>query len=66
LPGGVNEGWCQSEKISGDPDLQEVFKVNVNVLITDEDRYCDPATGAGTFGLLLCRVYHLADFSAEP
>ncbi len=55
-------GWWFPEEIGEDPVLFGVFESNVNVLTPDSEEFCDPATGAVTFGPLLCRVYPLKIF----
>jgi anaerobic selenocysteine-containing dehydrogenase len=50
-------GWWLPEEIGEDPVLFGAFEVNVNVLTPDSEDFCDPATGAVTFGPLLCRIY---------
>jgi anaerobic selenocysteine-containing dehydrogenase len=50
-------GWWFPEEIGEDPILFGVFESNVNVLTPDSEEFCDPATGAVTFGPLLCRIY---------
>jgi thiosulfate reductase/polysulfide reductase chain A len=56
-------GWWFPEAIDQDPILFGVFESNVNVLTPDSEEYCDPATGAVTFGPLLCRVYPLKKYT---
>jgi anaerobic selenocysteine-containing dehydrogenase len=55
-------GWWFPEEIGEDPVLFGVFESNVNVLTPDSEEYCDPATGAVTFGPLLCRIYPLKKY----
>jgi len=55
-------GWWFPEEIGDDPELFGVFKSNVNVLTPDSEEFCDPATGAVTFGPLLCRIYPLKKY----
>jgi len=55
-------GWWFPEEIGEDPLLFGVFESNVNVLTPDSEEFCDPATGAVTFGPLLCRIYPLKIF----
>jgi anaerobic selenocysteine-containing dehydrogenase len=50
-------GWWLPEEIGEDPVLFGAFEYNVNVLTPDSEDFCDPATGAVTFGPLLCRIY---------
>jgi anaerobic selenocysteine-containing dehydrogenase len=56
-------GWWLPEEIGEDPLLFGAFEVNVNVLTPDSENFCDPATGAVTFGPLLCRIYPLKKYS---
>jgi thiosulfate reductase/polysulfide reductase chain A len=56
-------GWWFPEEIGDDPNLFGVFESNVNVLTPDTEEFCDPATGAVTFGPLLCRIYPLKKFT---
>jgi len=53
----VQHGWWFPEEIADDPVLYRVFESNANVLTPDEDKYCDPPTGAPAFLPLLCKVY---------
>ena len=55
-------GWWFPEEIGEDPILFGVFESNVNVLTPDSEEFCDPATGAVTFGPLLCRIYPLKKY----
>jgi anaerobic selenocysteine-containing dehydrogenase len=55
-------GWWFPEEIGEDPILFGVFQSNVNVLTPDGEEFCDPATGAVTFGPLLCRIYPLKKY----
>ena len=55
--------WWFPEEIGEDPLLFGVFESNVNVLTPDSEEFCDPATGAVTFGPLLCRIYPLKKFT---
>ena len=55
-------GWWFPEEIGEDPILFGVFESNVNVLTPDSEEFWDPATGAVTFGPLLCRVYPLKKY----
>lgn len=55
-------GWWFPEEISDDPTLFGVFQSNVNVLTPDSEEFCDPATGAVTFGPLLCKIYPLKKY----
>jgi anaerobic selenocysteine-containing dehydrogenase len=55
-------GWWFPEEIGEDPVLFGTFEYNVNVLTPDSEEFCDPATGAVTFGPLLCRIYPLKKF----
>jgi anaerobic selenocysteine-containing dehydrogenase len=55
----AQHGWWFPEEIAEDPVLYRVFESNVNVLTPDADEFCDAATGAVTFGPLLCKVYPL-------
>ncbi len=59
----AQHGWWFPEEIADDPLLYGVFESNVNVLTTDDDEYCDPPTGAVTFGPLLCKVYPLKKYT---
>ena len=59
----AQHGWWFPEEIAEDPILYRVFESNVNVLTLDEDEYCDPPTGAVTFGPLLCKVYPLKKYA---
>jgi len=59
----AQHGWWFPEEIGEDPSLYRVFESNVNVLTPDDDEYCDPPTGAVTFGPLLCRVYPLKKYA---
>ncbi|NIS72473.1 MAG: molybdopterin-dependent oxidoreductase, partial [Proteobacteria bacterium] len=59
----AQHGWWFPEEIAEDPSLYRVFESNVNVLTPDDDGYCDPPTGAVTFGPLLCRVYPLKNYA---
>jgi anaerobic selenocysteine-containing dehydrogenase len=59
----AQHGWWYPEEIGEDPVLYKAFEINVNVLTTDEEEYCDPPTGAVTFGPLLCRVYPLKKYA---
>ncbi len=59
----AQHGWWFPEEIAEDPILYRVFESNVNVLTFDDDDYCDPPTGAVTFGPLLCRVYPLKKYT---
>lgn len=56
-------GWWFPEEIGDDPNLFGVFDSNVNVLTPDTEDFCDPATGAVTFGPLLCRIYPLKKYT---
>ncbi len=56
-------GWWFPEEIGEDPVLFGTFEYNVNVLTPDSEEFCDPATGAVTFGPLLCRIYPLKKFT---
>jgi anaerobic selenocysteine-containing dehydrogenase len=56
-------GWWLPEEIGEDPTLFGAFEVNVNVLTPDSEDFCDPATGAVTFGPLLCRIYPLKKYT---
>jgi anaerobic selenocysteine-containing dehydrogenase len=56
-------GWWFPEEIGEDPILFGVFVSNVNVLTPDSEEFCDPATGAVTFGPLLCRIYPLKKYA---
>jgi anaerobic selenocysteine-containing dehydrogenase len=56
-------GWWFPEEIGEDPVLFGVFESNVNVLTPDTEDFCDPATGAVTFGPLLCRIYPLKKYT---
>ncbi len=58
----AQHGWWFPEQIGEDPILFGVFESNVNVLTPDNDEYCDPATGAVTFGPLLCKIYPLKKY----
>jgi len=42
--------------------ISGTFESNVNVLTPDSEEFCDPATGAVTFGPLLCRIYPLKKY----
>lgn len=53
----VQHGWWFPEEIAEEPVLYNAFESNVNVLTPDDDRYCDPPTGAVAFLPLLCKVY---------
>jgi len=53
----VQHGWWFPEEIAEEPVLYRVFESNANVLTPDDDRYCDPPTGAVAFVPLLCKVY---------
>lgn len=57
----AQHGWWFPEQIGEDPILFGVFESNVNVLTPDNDEYCDSATGAVTFGPLLCKIYPLSE-----
>ncbi len=59
----VQHGWWFPEEIAEDPVLYRLFESNVNVLTPDDDRYCDPPTGAITFVPLLCKVYPAKKFT---
>ncbi len=59
----AQHGWWFPEEIPEDPLLYRVFESNVNVLTPDDDEYCDPPTGAVTFGPLLCTVYPLKKYT---
>ena len=66
IPPGMVEcqhGWWFPEEIGDDPNLFGVFDANVNVLTPDTEDFCDPATGAVTFGPLLCRIYPLKKYA---
>jgi anaerobic selenocysteine-containing dehydrogenase len=66
IPPGMIEcqhGWWFPEEIGDDPNLFGVFDSNVNVLTPDTEDFCDPATGAVTFGPLLCRIYPLKKYA---
>ncbi|CAB1064808.1 Oxidoreductase, molybdopterin-binding [Olavius sp. associated proteobacterium Delta 1] len=56
-------GWWFPEEIGEDPTLFGVFQSNVNVLTPDSEEFCDPATGAVTFGPLLCKIYPLKKYA---
>ena len=56
-------GWWFPEEIGEDPVLFGTFEYNVNVLTPDSEEFCDPATGAVTFGPLLCRIYLLKKYT---
>ncbi|MDP7416593.1 MAG: molybdopterin dinucleotide binding domain-containing protein [Desulfobacterales bacterium] len=56
-------GWWLPEEIGEDPVLFGTFEYNVNVLTPDSEKFCDPATGAVTFGPLLCKIYPLKKFT---
>jgi anaerobic selenocysteine-containing dehydrogenase len=56
-------GWWFPEEIGEDPVLFGTFEYNVNVLTPDSEEFCDPATGAVTFGPLLCRIYPLKKYT---
>jgi anaerobic selenocysteine-containing dehydrogenase len=56
-------GWWFPEEIGEDPVLFGTFESNVNVLTPDSEDFCDPATGAVTFGPLLCRIYPLKKYT---
>jgi anaerobic selenocysteine-containing dehydrogenase len=56
-------GWWFPEEIGEDPVLFGTFEYNVNVLTPDSEEFCDPATGAVTFGPLLCRIYPLRKYT---
>ena len=56
-------GWWFPEEIGEDPVLFRVFESNVNVLTPDSEKFCDPPTGAVTFGPLLCRIYPLKKYT---
>jgi anaerobic selenocysteine-containing dehydrogenase len=59
----VQHGWWFPEEIAEDPILYRVFESNANVLTPDDDRYCDPPTGAVNFVPLLCRVYPVKKYT---
>ena len=56
-------GWWFPEEIGEDPVLFAVFESNVNVLTPYTEEFCDPATGAVTFGPLLCKIYPLKKYT---
>jgi anaerobic selenocysteine-containing dehydrogenase len=56
-------GWWFPEEIGDDPTLFGVFQSNVNVLTPDDEAFCDPPTGAVTFGPLLCRIYPMKKYA---
>ena len=56
-------GWWFPEEIGEDPVLFGTFESNVNVLTPDSEDFCDPATGAVTFGPLLCRIFPLKKYT---
>ncbi len=58
-------GWWFPEEIGEDPVLFGTFESNVNVLTPDSEDFCDPATGAVTFGPLLCRVYPIKKYTGN-
>jgi anaerobic selenocysteine-containing dehydrogenase len=59
----AQHGWWFPEEIGEDPLLYRAFESNVNVLTEDDDTYCDSATGAVTFGPMLCKVYPLKRYT---
>jgi len=59
----AQHGWWYPEEIASDPVLYKAFEINVNILTPDDDEYCDPPTGAVTFGPLMCKVYPVKKFS---
>ena len=59
----VQHGWWFPEEIAEDPVLYRVFESNANVLTPDDDRYCDPPTGAVNFVPLLCKIYPVKKYT---
>ena len=53
----VQHGWWFPEEIAEEPVLYRVFESNANVLTPDDDKFCDPPTGAVTLVPLLCKIY---------
>ncbi len=61
----VQHGWWFPEEIADEPVLYRVFESNANVLTPDDDRFCDPPTGAVNLVPLLCKVYPATKYTRE-
>lgn len=63
LPNVVNaeHGWWFPEEPAEAPSLHGVWQSNINVLLDDDPKTCDPRNGVWVLKGVMCRVYKVQD-----
>ncbi len=58
----AEHGWWFPELPGEEPWLHGVWEVNINVVIDDDPKICNPLTGAFPLRTALCKVYRVKEY----